>query len=215
MRPLSKTVNKMSASAFFIMTLALTSLLFSFLVQADEAALYDEAPEGSAFIRLINLTSSPIDTGIANKMLAVKKYCYASEYVYLPGGEYTVNNQTVNWRGELQADKAYSLIVSDAGVRLEQEQHFSSVRKGLLAVHNFSSHSISVRTTQGNKPVFEVIEVDTKKSREVNPLKIQLSVHTGNEGVLDVAPVIFQAGVISSLFVCHDGVQTVAHWSNN
>jgi Alginate O-acetyl transferase AlgF len=219
MRTLSNIMEKIIIVVFVIMglffSLALTTWLVSSRVQADESALYDEAPEGSAYIRLINLTSSPINAGMANKILTVKNYCYASEYVYLPGGEYTVNNQAVNWRGDLQADKAYSLIVTYAGARLKQEQRFSSVRKGLLAVYNFSSHSISVRTAQGNKPVFGVIESDTQKSREVNPLKIQLSVHTVNEDALNVAPVIFQSGVISSLLVCRDGMQVVAHWSNN
>lgn len=215
----NKKINKMSAFVFviigFFWSLALTILLASFQLRADESALYDDAPEGSAYIRLINLTSSPINAGIDNKILTVKEYCHASEYVYLPSGEYAVNNKTVNWNGELQVDKVYSIIVSYSGTRLEQEKRFTSARKGLLAVYNFSSNIISIRTAQGNKPVFRVIESDTQKSREVNPLKIQLSVYTDNKSSLDVAPVIFQAGVISSLFVCHDDVQTVAHWSNN
>jgi len=217
MRPLSNNSIKTTAG-----TLAIIGLIFIWLclfsasrLQAGESALYDEAPKGSAFIRLINLTFSAIELEIGNTIIAVTDHCYASDYVYLPAGEYTVDNQAGNWRGQLDPDRAYSLVASLTGARLQPEQRFSSVRKGLLAVYNFSPNSISVKTTATGNPVLAEMARGTKKTRKVNPIKIQLSVHVKNKGSMNVAPIIFQAGVVSSLLVCHDGAKTVANWSNN
>lgn len=217
MRPLSDSSIKttarilLNAGVIFI----LLCLFSASRLQAGEAELYDEAPKDSAFIRLINLTSAAIELEIGNTIIAVTDHCYASDYVYLPAGEYMVSNQAGNWRGQLEPDRAYSLIVAATGARLEPEQRFSSARKGLLAVYNFSPNSISVKTTGTGKPVFAEMARGTKKARQVNPIKIQLTVYVKHEGSMDAASIIFQAGVISSLLVCHDGSKTVVNWSDN
>lgn len=197
------------------LVLTATVLLTTPSSHADEAALYDRAPAGSAFIRLVNLTSKSLTIKLGNQSLHSDRYCQASSYTYLANGEYRTSTASVQWHGQLKAGHAYTLAVSDTTAELFEQPLFDNARKGLFSVYNLSSESVSIATTRGQKPVFADLRSNGYIARQVNPIKIELSALQNNRAPQTVAPVIFQNNTDSSLFICEGNNQLVSSWANN
>lgn len=204
---------------FASLVLAISALLLAPTAQADEAALYDKAPEGSAFVRLINATGAPLSVKIGDKQLKAAEHCQASDYIYLAQGKYKIDSAAAQWQGDLKQDKAYTLVVSNNGTTAYEQELFRDARKGLLAVYNLSSQPLSVITTRGNKPVFPNMPAKDYNARKVNPIKIQLSIRASENSAQAAEAVIFQPGITSSLLVCDDAGQAesqlISHWVNH
>lgn len=183
---------------------------------ADESALYDRAPEGSAFIRLISLMDSPLTMTIAGKQLHGDDYCRASEFIYLPPGQYQQRINGKLWQANLKSSAIYSLVVSSGDTWLLQEPQVNSTRKGMLAVYNFTTYSsLSIRTRKGGMAVFKQLPPGESIFRPVNPMKIDLAAFAYEKHLLDTPTVIFQPGVLSSLFLCEREETLESHWAMN
>ncbi len=183
---------------------------------ADESALYDKAPEGSAFIRLISLTDTPVIMTLADKPLRSTEYCRASHFQYLPAGSYQQDVNGRQWHAELKPDAIYSLVVSATESWLIEEPKVKSSRKGMLAVYNFTPYnSVTIRTRKGGMAVFNKLPQGGSLFRSVNPMKIDLSAFSDGQHLLDTPAVIFQSGVLSSLFLCGRGETIESHWAMN
>ena len=214
---LTKSIVVIAAAA---MVLAVSALLLPPIAQADEAALYDKAPNGSAFVRLINISDAPFSVQLGDTQLSTKEYCQASSYTYLPHGEYHVDNSAIQWNGNLRENKIYSLVVGNNGTSLFEHERFKDARKGLLAVYNLSSQQLAITATHSKKTVFPNLSKNAYIARKVNPIKIQLSIQQGEHIPLDTRSVIFQSGITSSLLVCDNPTsstedQLVSSWVNN
>lgn len=179
----------------------------------NEKALYDLAPKDAAFVRVINLTHSPLDLSLDKKMLTTSGYCQASDYVFVTQGDYAKTLAGVTWQGRLEPGSAYSLVVSVDEVRLLEDETLDSPRRGLLSVYNFSKKdSLSVKTSVGGQTVFAEIDAGASASRSVNPLRASLSVFEKDQKLTDADPVIFERGVVTSLLVCGNS-DIVSSWS--
>lgn len=203
----------------------LTMLLAFFTVSslADEAALYDLAPEGSAFLRIIDLRKSTSDIlsldrltlRIKGKRLPTAAYCSASEFIYLPAGAYREEINGIHWKGTLEPDKAYSLVVDNSSVRLLVDYRADNSRRAVLAVYNFSDYSqLSLKTSRSAQSVFDSIPRGESIARAINPLKSAFAVtdraDAEGKSLAVTDAMIFQSGVLSSLFICagEEGVYT-------
>jgi hypothetical protein len=204
-----------------IQALALCSFAFPSL--ANEAALYDLAPPNSAFLRIINLQKNnptdPITLRIENKRLSTKAYCSASDFIYLAAGERSQDVNGLPWKGILQPDQAYSLLVADESVTLLKDYRAVDSRRGMLVVYNFSDRPrLSLKTAKSALPVLTNIPQVASAARGINPLKSAFSVvdSTDIEGLsLAVTEaMIFQPGVLSSLFVCSDQSGMFTRWAD-
>ena len=203
-----------------IQALAFSCLAFASL--ADEAALYDLAPPGSAFLRIINLQKSkpdePITVRIQAKRLTAEVYCSASKFIYLPAGAYNQRVAGLRWKGSLQAGKGYSLLLADNNATLLRDYRAENSRRGMLAVYNFSNRSqVSLQTAKSARPVLSNISQMAAAARPINPLKSAFSVvdSTATEEVIaQTEAMIFQPGVLSSLFICNDQSGLFARWAD-
>jgi hypothetical protein len=199
----------------------------SFSSSANEAALYDLAPEGSAFLRVIdlrkstpnNLSPGRLTIRIKSKRLSTAAYCSASEFIYLPSGEYRKQVNGVAWKGALEPNKAYSLVVDNESVRLLEDYRAEDSRRAVLAVYNFSRFpQLALQTDGSRRSVFTGISIGESSARAINPLKSAFA-------VIDVADVdgnslavtdamIFQSGVLSSLFICEGDKGVFTRWAD-
>jgi hypothetical protein len=219
---------KQQALIKFIALLApLVFSCISFSSWADEAALYDLAPKGSAFLRIINLREHSSDRPynnrltlrIQNKHISTDAYCSASEFIYVTPGEYRKKINGLQWEGTLEPDKAYALVVEDNSVRLLKDYRAQDSRRAVLAVHNFSKLSqLDLETATSARSVFENIPQGGSVARAINPLKSAFSVIQRTAGkkerITVTDPMIFQSGVLSSLFICGDQSELVVHWAD-
>jgi len=179
---------------------------------AGEAALYDLAPEGSSFVRLINIQQDPVELKIEKKRIIENKFCNASDYIYFPAGSYSGEISGMTWQADFLAEATYSVVVNENKITVIQEEKLENRRKGLLVVYNFSDIKLlSVQTTVGARPVLDYIQQNSFSSRAVNPIKIALSV-MGEDNVLETGDIIFQSAMISSLFVCSENNKLASRW---
>lgn len=215
-------INRPQPSAIrLLQTLILSCLSFSSF--ANEAALYDLAPPDSAFLRIINLqkntTTEEIALHIGNKRLSTGAYCSASEFIYLPAGDYSQQMNGLLWKGILQPGKAYSLLVGDKTVTLLKDYRAEDSRRGMLVVYNFSNRSkLSLTTAKSARPVLTHIRQNASAARGINPLKSAFSVvDSGDIEAVSLAltkAMIFQPGVLSSLFICSDQSGLFTRWAD-
>lgn len=208
----------------------LTMLLAFFAVSslADEAALYDLAPEGSAFLRIIdlrkstsdNLSSNRLTLRIKNKRLSTAAYCSASKFIYLPAGAYHEEINGIHWKGALKPNKAYSLVVDNNSAKLLTDYRADNSRRAVLAVYNFSDYSqLSLETARSAQLVFNSIPQGQSTARAINPLKSAFAVidqkDIENKSLAVTDAMIFQPGVLSSLFICADKEGVYTRWADS
>ena len=195
---------------------------------ANEAALYDLAPEGSAFIRIIDLREQGRDQSASNKLrlkfqnkrLSAEAYCSASEFIYVKPGEYRQKINGMLWEGTLEPNQAYSLVVANNLLKLLKDFRAEDSRRGVLAVYNFSGRSdLGLNTALSARSVFAGIPQGQSVARAINPLKSAFVVVGSSAGEREnlaaTDPMIFQAGVLSSLFICAEHSGIVARWANS
>ena len=175
--------------------------------------MYDLAPEGSSFVRLINVQQDTAELKIEKKRIVETQFCRASDYVYFPAGFYAGEISGISWQAEFLAGVTYSVVVKVNEITVIQEEKLENRRKGLLVVYNFSDiNTLSVQTTKGARPVLNYIQQSTFASRAVNPIKIALSVLAGGDIALDAEDIIFQSAMISSLFICSQNNLLISRW---
>lgn len=199
----------------------------------DEAALYDLAPADSAFLRIINLRSdqsvaahadaiaskNALMLDIENKRLSTAGYCSASEFIYLPAGTTEQKINGIPWKGSLQANKAYSLLISDKSATLLEDYRAEDSRRGMLVVYNFSDYPrVSVQTAQSARSVLAHIPAGASAARVINPLKSAFEIidSDNSEGasLARTEAMIFQPGIMSSLFICSDQGGVFTRWAD-
>lgn len=195
--------------------LACASLLAMQSQAADEAALYDLAPENSAFVRLISNVNKPVSTQIGDKLLLSNEYCQASDYEYVTAGEYAVSIEDMDWSGELSADKTYTFVLNKNHISVIEDNVYSNPKKGQFSAYNLTDKgTLSIKTKDGKKTVFPEVSSEQHVSREVNPVKIGFAVYDSDKKLVEAGTTRFQRGKSNNLFVCGSEQNYLASWAN-
>jgi len=198
----------------FVAAIVIVSLISTELI-ADERALYSKAPKDSAFIRLIS-TSGKQKVALNGKSLSSPGNCHAGNYIYLPPRKYRVNSKSVSWQGNLEANKAYSLVVDNDTTYVLHEDLFRNRLKGMLSVYNLSeSEVLSIKTTRGERSVFSEIKTRSLASRLVNPTKLSLSIYRNQQKDHDSKSGLLRRGAINTLLICDANKGLASHWVTN
>jgi len=200
------TVTSLSASI---------SLLSINVSAADEAVLYDLAPADAAFVRIINAdTDSAISASVSDKTVTSAGYCQASSYEYVSAGAYELTIDEKTWAGDLKQAKTYTFVISKTTLSVIEDDIFINPKKGQFAAYNLTDkHAISVKTKDGKKSIFKEVTENQHVSREVNPIKIGLSIYEAETMLLEADTAKFQRGKSNNLFVCGKENNYVTTWA--
>jgi alginate O-acetyltransferase complex protein AlgF len=198
---------KASLKTAFIM---LICLAIPALAQAGEDALYAaEAPDGAAFIRVVNasVSGSLPEVRIGDKSIRDVQPVTASSYIYLPEGTYKI---TVGKKTEplaMEKDQFYTAVVLSSGeLKILKDKAFQNPRKALISFYNLTdSNGISLKTSDGKVSVIDPVEALSEASREINAVKVTLGAFSDGETVAQAAPVSLQRGKVFSFFVIDTG----------
>jgi len=181
---------------------------------SPDGALYDLAPEGSAFVRLINLRKNASEVVLAKKSLKSKDHCSASGYRYFSPGEYQVSSQGMQLAARLEPQQAYSIVINDSQLMLIKDAYVKDRKLSLVSAYNFSqTTSLALKTADGRHTVFAGLEPLKQQARTINPVKAHFSLFAEDVSVLNVKPVIFERGVASSLLICGDEKPRLSRWT--
>ena len=125
----------------------------------------------------------------------------------------------MDWKGRLQPEQAYSLVVDHQSVRLIEDYLVADPHRALLAVHNYSNLPLlSLQTAKSAQAVFTNIPQSKTIARVINPVKSAFAViDNGKSRAVRIATTnatIFQPGVLSSLFICADQAGVFTRWAD-
>ena len=187
-------------------TLGLGSLLiglFAPYAMADEAALYGPAaPYCSAFVRGYNAANSSFDANLGPVRINDLGAKGSSDFAFLPAGQYTASAEGKNLPVKLDAERYYTLVqMPDGALELVEEPPFKNRQKSLLRLQNLSNTALSIKTADGRTEVVSAVSANARGDREINPVKVRLTLFAGDRKIRDLDPLVLERGEVVSLFV--------------
>lgn len=204
------------------MALLWTAALLAALAPGRAAAAGDEgvygpaAPPDAAFVRVFNATAqAELEARVGDKVMSEIPAFGASEFVFLPAGNYTLTAGTVRQPVALKRGKYYTAALQGAGLRLIENDRHANRLKALVIVYNLvDGATLSLRTPDG-RGVVENVAANGFGTREVNAVKVSLALFDGSKKVADVRPMNLERGRAFSLFVAGSRDQPVTSWVVN
>ena len=188
-------------------------------VVANEDALYGPvAPPGSAFIRVINLSSQTISEAKAgNETFRNITAFGGSPYQFFSPGTIKFQVFHMNLSFELAAGHYYSLVVLTNNItKMIEDLGKPDPRKATISAYNLSTvETISLKTADGKVAVVENIAKGSRKDRAINPVKVALALYNSSElnsPPTAVAAIALERGQVLSLFVTGDSNQLISTW---
>lgn len=184
----------------------------------DEGLYTPQAPEGSAFVRFVNMTEADVNIAMDSKMFEPLSSLKASPYYVTQESkvELTIGDEIL--KEFIEPEKYYTVSITEdhndshiiqnnlLNTYVMEDEKNTDRSKATISFYNFQHDgTASLKAKQGQVYVFEEVRADENTTRDVNPIKIDLSVHVGNsrEDFVTVEPFIMERGNHYSVF--YDG----------
>ncbi|MDX1456348.1 MAG: alginate O-acetyltransferase AlgF [Marinobacter sp.] len=193
-------------TAFFY----LFCVLIPVAAQAGEDALYAaEAPDGAAFIRVVNADASGSipEASIGGKVIEDIDPLETSPYIYLPEGTYALTVQGQSASVNMRKDSFYTAVVLDSGeLQILEDATFDNPRKALVSFYNLTGNGdVALKTADGKVAIVESVGPLATANRELNAVKVALGAFSSGQALAKSAPVDLQRGKVFSFFVIDVG----------
>ncbi|HEX5055776.1 MAG TPA: alginate O-acetyltransferase AlgF [Gammaproteobacteria bacterium] len=206
--------------AWMLMFAIYTPFLIPPAAAVEEAALYaEDAPEGSAFVRVFNAYSAQtlenIDLG--GKVIKTLDPLESSPYVFLPAGGHAVRVEGKNQQVTMREGEFYTVIAgSQFPLTVIRDEAFNNRRKALVSLYNVvSKEKLDLKTADGGIPIIEDVGFLGNKTREINPVRLSVEALAGDTPLGQSKPVNLQWGKVFSLFACGESGQPSLVWVEN
>lgn len=194
-----------------ILLIVLTA--FSQQSSAKDDALYGPvAPVGSAFVRVVNLSTNTIAAKLENEDLHNAKPFTGGKYKFFSPGSKAITVAGEKLNSQLMPDHYYSLVITSTGTaKLVQDFGKPDPSKAVISTYNFSDQPlISLKTSDGKTSIIDNISIAGRGDRSINPVKVKLAVVSTT--LTPVSEIILERGKVFSLFVTNENSMIVATW---
>ena len=214
MKNLARMLSQLAVFLYFLIAHAPSALA------VEEGALYAEnAPEGSAFVRVFNAFSAKTleDIDLGGKMIKTLTPLESSPYVFLPAGGHTVRVADKTQKITMREGEFYTVIAGDKfQLTVIRDEAFTNRRKALLSLYNVvSREDLDLKTADGSIPIIEDVGFLGNKTREINPVRLAVQALAGDKSLGQSEPVNLQWGKVFSLFACGESAQPSLVWVEN
>ncbi|HEX4974791.1 MAG TPA: alginate O-acetyltransferase AlgF [Pseudomonadales bacterium] len=197
----------------FHVILLLVFTAFSLPSIAKGDALYGPvAPAGSAFVRVVNLSTNAVEAKLENENLHKAAPFTGGKYKFFSPGSKTMTVSGKTFSSQLMADHYYTLVITSTGTaKLVQDFGKPDPSKAVISVYNFSDQPlISLKTADGKTSVIDNVSIDGRGDRSINPVKVKLALVSTT--LTPVSEIILERGKVYSLFVTNENDLIVASW---
>ncbi|MCY1275081.1 Alginate O-acetyl transferase AlgF [compost metagenome] len=141
-------------------------------------------PPGSAFVRVLNLGSAPIDVQLAGKSKAQKIGGGAlGGYLYVAPGARTLTVAASSLELSLQSDSATTVIYDGTSLTPIADSYSMDPGKALIAFYNLTDKPLALKTVDGKHAIVEDIAHNQMGTRLVNEIKIAFAAYAGGQSV--------------------------------
>lgn len=195
-------------------------LMLSQTVLANpDSGLYDPLPpEGAAFVRFVNLNSAikgSKHATINGKSYMHLKHGEASPYFVRKEGDVEIIIGETVKQLSIEPEKSYTVVLTknSKAILIQEDKPNTNQAKAQLNLYNISDNNmVSLRAKAGKIDVIKDVVNSTAGFRQINPVKIDLSVVDGETVAFDFGDQTLERGQTYSLFFVKDGD---AYWVQN
>jgi alginate O-acetyltransferase complex protein AlgF len=172
-----------------------------------EGALYDPVPPaGAAFVRLYHSGARQLPVNVPGKSLQSVAAYRVTPYFVLKSGQHQLHFGELVVNLEVSEGVFYTLIHRGGEVIVLTDQVSDNPAKATIALYNVDvPGEISLRTEDRRIPVIMNIATRSNGYREINAVRVSLSVFTANDRRADLGEVVLQRGRGYSVFVVDSG----------
>ena len=161
----------------------------------DDRSLYELAPKGSAYVRVVNTTSMSVTYDLADRTLIAEADCGVSPVTWIAPGKELEGNFTT------EPGHLYTLTLSGDDRSWSVRKTETDSLRATLSLVNLSEAPVSLLTTEGARVVFPDVAPGSDVQRDLNPLTASLSIKL-NSQVIPMTPVSLRRGQVTETFVC-------------
>lgn len=167
------------------------------------AALYASAPPaGSTFVRLFNSGSQEVAGTVGTAKFSNLSGQAVSAFSFMPKGDYKANIGTQTLPVSLASDTRYTIVANGSTApQLVKEPDLKDKQKSMVVVQNLTDKALSVKTADGKTEVVPAVAAKGTGMREINPVKIKLSLFDGANKVADLPEVTTARGEQSTVYI--------------
>jgi len=184
-------------------------IIMSSHVTAKDAnnALYDPvAPDGSAFIRAINVSSGYITVKLSSKNESQKISSKSiGGYLFTPEGNITIDINGVKKDVTLKENDIISLVFNNNSITSIHDTPFKNKRKARANFYNLTDKKLSLKTSDGKHQLIDPITKSHRSHRDINGIKVKLSAFDESKKLIDFDKLLFKKGRSYSFVVYREG----------
>jgi len=193
--------------------LLIIALCLPLSAQANmDTGLYDPLPpEGSAFVRYINAAGEKgsKQTGANGKGYVYLENHEVSPYFVVEAEKTKVTFGELSHEFELEEGKFYSVLWQDDLSVIEDIPSDNRAKSQILFYNLASDNALSLKTTEGNVSIITDVNKNEVKAREINPVKINVSVFDGDTEFKQAETLSMERGMVYSAFAFDDSDDVV------
>ena len=182
--------------------------------QESSAGLYGPvAPAGSAYVRVLNLSTAPAQVMLSSKSKSQKVNAgQLGAYLFTAPGTRTVTvNQTAQ-DIDLQSNSAYTLVYDGSSLASIVDPYANDPKKALVAFYNLTEQPLTLKTQDGKHAIVDSIGKNDSGVRPVNEVKIGFAAFNGEQSVATFDEALLKKGRSYSYVVVPQGnsVRTIS-----
>ncbi len=178
--------------------------------QADsDVGLYDPvAPEGSAFVRFLNLAAAEITPEAQGetkgKTYDLLKKMEVSPYFVVPEGDVAFSMGDKNMTTSVLSEHFYT-VVNKGALRVLKDQGNDDRSKATIAFYNFSDiPALTLKAREGSVAVLKDVGEGNTSARDMNAVKIDFSIHDADKKLIALPEEVIERG--NHYSIIYDGV---------
>ena len=175
--------------------------------KAQDEGLYDPvAPEGSAFVRVINAGTADKDAKpeLRGKTYNGVDHNEVGAYFPVKQGQADLAVGTAKASENLESGAYYTAVLNGEALTILKDEALKDQSKALIGFYNLSGKPLALKTADGKIEVVPSTENGKSGAREINPLDIQLAVFEGETKVSDVPAVELKRNAATSVVALKD-----------
>lgn len=192
----------------WLLGLLLAGLLGSASLQANNSneELYDAvAPEGSAFVRVLNLTDTAVEFGISSKHQAqLVSAGNLGGYRFVAPGNHSLQVADQQLDMALAPNKAVTLVYHQGQIDVFHDELVNEPRKVQLVFYNLSDQQVALKTLDGAHEVVAPLATGQVGNRSINEVRLGFAAFAGQQQLAVFEEVLLQKGRSYSYFLLPD-----------
>lgn len=160
------------------------------------AELYDAAaPADSAFVRVLNLSSSTVRVALSGKNQAQQVSAgQLGGYRFTAPGQARLEVGSQSLSPSLAANTATTFIYDGQQLSMLQDAFVNEPKKAQIGFYNLSGQQLTLKTLDGRHTIIDKVPAGQNGSRMVNELKIAFAAYHDDNKVAEFPEVFLKKG---------------------